>query len=680
MKILPALLATFTLSSAASAQGDTCDGLSLWTMAEVAAHSQSEACLVVLYDSVYDLKAFADIHRGGSWSITRNCGEDATFGFEALQCIPGVPDHTRGILNMVLDVKVGVIKGSPEDPCGSSYPPSYSEPDFEACAVYDVVTCSELANMPNGGKWAMEDVENPSSGCVVKLYDYVYDVGSPPQPNSFTPPNSGSLTFADKHGGGKDKILAQCNKDMTGVFEALVDKPGAPDHTKGSLNAILPYLVGVIEGSLSDPCVNPPPPACSPNDIEYWSMSEVASASTGCISVVLGKVYDLAEFSQHHYGGQGEILEKCGDDITNDFLEKSFHNLAHLGAIQQFQRGLIKDSMADPCSSKYTPFPNPTFGEGGSDGGESGETSDDGDGNPPPAGPTNAPAPANEPPPGDDNGGLGTDGTKAGGFWNFCFPGEAFVDARGKGQMALKDLKIGDQIMVDGEGRYETVYSFGHKDEGVLNNYFQFITTSGAQVEISKDHLVFVEGKGTVPASHVRLEDKLYAMKAWDSVASIKSVTRRGAYAPLTPSGTLIVNGFKVSSFVALQDSPSLVIGGVPTGLPFHWLERTFELPHQFWCICIASCTNEEYSVHGISTWAEGPYKAALWFLGLDRVSMAVVAIPLLLWLCVLSGLEWFARHHLVIAIIGTILLGWNTFFAVRTTMKASRYYHKKAF
>ena len=89
------------------------------------------------------------------------------------------------------------------------------------------------------------------------------------------------------------------------------------------------------------------------------------SASAGCIAVVLGKVYDLAGFAQYHYGGRGEITESCGDDITNDFLEKSFHSLAQLGAIQQFQVGVIENGMADPCSPNYVPNPDPPFGEEG---------------------------------------------------------------------------------------------------------------------------------------------------------------------------------------------------------------------------------------------------------------------------------------------------------------------------
>jgi cytochrome b involved in lipid metabolism len=337
------------VDSGRALQGGVCNGVRLWTMAEVRAYPKQFGCLVVLYDTVYNLQAFADIHRGGPFSINRNCGKNATFGYESLVCIAGVPDHNRGILNMVKDDIVGYIKDSDADPCANSNPEPIPPPDFEDCTVYDVLQCDHLPSMPNGGKWTIDDVAQSTTGCVVALYNYVYDLGSPPQPNPFTPQNPGSLTFAEKHGGGPQPVLGRCNTDMTDVFENWVVRPGAPDHTKGSMNAIIGYLVGVIEGSDADPCVYPPPEltsSCDTSELTYWTMLDVRQSSTGCVSVVLGKVYDLEGFAPHHYGGSGEILEHCRQDITDDFFEKTFHTLVQLGAIQQFQIGVIQYGMA----------------------------------------------------------------------------------------------------------------------------------------------------------------------------------------------------------------------------------------------------------------------------------------------------------------------------------------------
>ena len=319
--------------------------------------------------AVYEVKGFADIHRGGKPSIIRNCGKDATFGYESLVCIPGVPDHIPGILSMLdgnfCSSIAGVIKDSDADPCKGE-PAPLPTPDFEGCPVYDVLTCNHLANMPNNGRWNLEDVQNSDqSSCVIALYGYVFAAGMAPQDNPFTPPGSGSLSFANKHGGGSEAVLRHCRTDMTDAFERMVDIPGVPDHTKGGLNAILPYLVGVIRNSDVDPCfVGDPPTACAAfqadSSLTHFTMDQVRSSSVSrCYLVVLGKVYDLQDFKRHHHGGSDEIAEHCRQDVTGDFFEKPFHTLVQLGAIQQFQKGVIQESIADPCGANYVPNPDP---------------------------------------------------------------------------------------------------------------------------------------------------------------------------------------------------------------------------------------------------------------------------------------------------------------------------------
>ena len=263
------------------------------------------------------------------------------------------------------------------------------------------------------------------------------------------------------------------------------------------------------------------------------------------------------------------------------------------------------------------------------------------------------------------------DGDDDGGW---CFPAMATVLVKDRGTVALKDLKIDDHVLVDGDkNHYEPVYSFGHKDEKIMGIYLQITTASGAELDVSKDHLVFASGKGAVPASHVRPGDKVFISSDLDSIRSIRKVTRRGAYAPLTPSGTIVINGIKTSSFVALQDSPYLRIGGVSTGLSFHWLEHTFELPHRLWCSHVTSCTNEEYTMEGISKWAEGPYKLALWFLKQNGVVMAISAIPICVWLWLLALVDLILENSLATLSTAAALVCWNTFVRIRMTTPRGR-------
>jgi hypothetical protein len=75
-------------------------------------------------------------------------------------------------------------------------------------------------------------------------------------------------------------------------------------------------------------------------------------------------------------------------------------------------------------------------------------------------------------------------------------------------------------------------------------------------------------------------------------VIVIQKVVRTGLYAPFTPSGTLVVNGLKASSFVSFQDSDVLKIGNYRTPFSFQRLAQTFEFPHRMVCYHFGTCTS----------------------------------------------------------------------------------------
>lgn len=327
---------------------------------------------MVLYDKVYHLDDFIPIHKGGAAAILRNCQKDATWAFENLQCIHTVPDHFPGVLHMCDDYIVGVIKDSPEDPCATSDPTSWTAPehplpDFEDCDVYDRFTCDVLQSMPNQGMWNLQKIEeyhaaNPTSSCVTILYDWVFDLGRIA--------DDGTEEFFKKHGNGQypEAILRYCGKNMTDAFVRTVDQGRlcVPDHTRGGLNAVSAYVVGVVEGSDVDPCLFPPPTPCEEfeaSGLKYYTWSNngvdqtISSIDQGCPIVVYDKVYDVEVFQAYHPGGAGEIREHCGDDVTKDFLEKEEHRpLYHLGGLQNYQLGVIRNGITDACGSDYEPL------------------------------------------------------------------------------------------------------------------------------------------------------------------------------------------------------------------------------------------------------------------------------------------------------------------------------------
>jgi Hint module len=217
-----------------------------------------------------------------------------------------------------------------------------------------------------------------------------------------------------------------------------------------------------------------------------------------------------------------------------------------------------------------------------------------------------------------------------------CFPGQSEVFVEDKGLVAMKDLMLGDRVMV-AANTYEPIYSFGHYDTDITATYLQ-LRTASAKLEISHDHMVFIANAGAFPASAVKVGDKLVlASGTVEAVEGIKSTIRKGAFAPLTPSGTIVVNGVKASTFTSFQDdSPVLKVGGVSTRLSYQWLIHTFELPHRTWCFYLGDCSTENY-VDGLSTWLYLPHKFSKWCVTLKSgIMMAFAVTPLLVYIAVL--------------------------------------------
>jgi Hint module len=222
-----------------------------------------------------------------------------------------------------------------------------------------------------------------------------------------------------------------------------------------------------------------------------------------------------------------------------------------------------------------------------------------------------------------------------------CFPGTSSVIVEGKGKVKISGLSLGDRVMVSGR-QYEPVYSFGHYDNDLTAEYLRICTRS-ANLEISKDHMVS-QGQGSfVPASMLNIGDHLTLVDGTEErITSINTVSRKGAFAPFTPSGSVIVDDILVSNFVAFQDSGTLRIAGISTGLSWQWLAHSFELPHRLWCSYCEICKNERY-IEGISSWVYIPYQFTSWFTNLEsKIVMIMTAFPAILLVCLLGAISNF--------------------------------------
>jgi subtilisin-like proprotein convertase family protein len=171
-----------------------------------------------------------------------------------------------------------------------------------------------------------------------------------------------------------------------------------------------------------------------------------------------------------------------------------------------------------------------------------------------------------------------------------CFSHLNTVDVWGTGQVAIESLKIGDYVRSE-RNNYSRVYSFAHRDHSVETQYIQIhLADLETPLEVSPDHLVYVNGK-SARASQVKIGDILDR----SHVVTIGYVQRRGAYAPLTESGSIVVSGVRASNYVGLLDHISPRIHNV--------LMHTLSSFRRLTCsMNFDLCKRESYTI-GIADW-----------------------------------------------------------------------------
>ena len=139
-----------------------------------------------------------------------------------------------------------------------------------------------------------------------------------------------------------------------------------------------------------------------------------------------------------------------------------------------------------------------------------------------------------------------------------CFPGSAmFIDKHGR-QRDMSSMCVDDEVQViaNNKVRFEPVITFIHRQPEVLQEFLQITTEKNNILKITEDHLLFAErtDKATaIPARDVKVGDTLYVRAVYsvekDVVLSISKVYEEGVYAPVTISGTILVNNVHTSCY-----------------------------------------------------------------------------------------------------------------------------------
>jgi len=236
-----------------------------------------------------------------------------------------------------------------------------------------------------------------------------------------------------------------------------------------------------------------------------------------------------------------------------------------------------------------------------------------------------------------------------------CFSPQSTVELEGGEVKTMRDLKIGDKVLV-GPNKYQEIYSFGHKlseSDATGKTEYRKISvvgqghapTSSSVLEVSPDHLIYRHGEDTpVPASVLEETDLLVGKNGEAlHIRKIETVYQGGLYHPYTADGTIVVGGILASTYVSFnKGSSNLVLAGVDTGISWRSIEHAFMKPLAFYCTALSSdgCHAETYTSYGYNyaTYAGvmlGKYLATeeanppvqLLKIGLTAVTLALIAV-----------------------------------------------------
>lgn len=185
-----------------------------------------------------------------------------------------------------------------------------------------------------------------------------------------------------------------------------------------------------------------------------------------------------------------------------------------------------------------------------------------------------------------------------------CFSEISTVQVENLGRVTMKDLQLGARVLTQ-SGNYEPVYAFGHKNPTKSSEFLQF-QTAETSLEVTGGHLVFLEGKtNPVRADSINVGDVLQGNNA--QINKINTVQRDGLYSPLTPSGTVVVDGIAASTYISLQKGAAEFVefqGGLSTFISFQDGIHMAMSPFRMFTMGVSSGLGNAYNEEGIPLYA----------------------------------------------------------------------------
>ena len=151
-----------------------------------------------------------------------------------------------------------------------------------------------------------------------------------------------------------------------------------------------------------------------------------------------------------------------------------------------------------------------------------------------------------------------------------CFPGNARVLLDSGEYVSMFDLKNGMKVLtVNGQGEpvFSEVFTWILREPDVEDVFLELETEAGKSIRLSKQHYIHVtrgtwKDTGLISAQEVKVGQSIWVDFKPSKVTSIREITEKGVFSPVTVEGSVIVDSVLASCVTTYED---ILGSGFPT-------------------------------------------------------------------------------------------------------------------
>lgn len=138
-----------------------------------------------------------------------------------------------------------------------------------------------------------------------------------------------------------------------------------------------------------------------------------------------------------------------------------------------------------------------------------------------------------------------------------CFAGGSKVETQDSGLVDISSLKVGDYVKAYDSNldkwKFSKFITYLHQDENIVAKYISIKTAVFNQtLRISPLHLIAKQEANQVEfvfAKDLLVGDTIKAESGLEKIVALEEIYQTGAYAPLTESGTIVVDSVLASCY-----------------------------------------------------------------------------------------------------------------------------------